>query len=103
MQTPLHDAKAPPRKVSKLIVEVALFVFDQSVMVVPREEVSVVPSSKRFVPKHQLVELQVEGAAVRVLVPEPAVEFTVGLIRVPAVPKWLTEKPLMPSYIAKTY
>ena len=56
MQTPLHDAKEPPMKVSKPMVEVALYPSDQSVMVVPREEVSVVPSSKRFVLKHQLVE-----------------------------------------------
>lgn len=102
MQTPLHDCKAPPRKVSKLIVEVALYPSDQSVMVVPREEVSVVPSSKRLDPKHMLVELYTERDEVRVLEPLPAVEFAVGLTRVPAVPKWLTEKPLIPSYIAKT-
>lgn len=102
MQTPLHDPKAPPKKVSKLIVEVALYPSDQSVMTVPREEVSVVPSSKRLVPKHMLVELYVARDVVRVLEPVPAVEFAVGLVRVPWVPKWLTEKPLMPSYIAKT-
>ena len=102
MQTPLHDAKAPPRKVSKLRVEVALYPSDQSVMVVLREEVSVVPSSRRLDPKHMLVELYVDKLAVGVLEPVPAVEFTVGLRRVPRVPKWLIEKPLIPSYIAKT-
>lgn len=102
MQTPLHEFKAPPRKVSKLSVDVALYPSDQSVIVVPREEVSVVPSSKRLDPKHMLVELYTERDVVRVLVPVPAVAFAVGSTREPFVPKWLTEKPLIPSYIAKT-